>query len=544
MPSSSSDTVIAYHQATKHHLQRYARSAGYMDWANQPDPFRRYDDVVQISLPLGAASGNPSFADLFRFPGGRPRPLSLAAVGAFLELSLGLSAWKVAGASRWSLRINPSSGNLHPTEGHLILPPMKDLPGGIFHYTPLHPALEQRAQFSGHQWAALAKLFDGPGFMLALTTIFWRESWKYGERAYRYCSLDIGHALAAIEFAARLHSWRPICLTGVGDDQIRDLLGFGHVPWHPLEEEIPEVLCWISLDPEAKPPASRLPSSLMKMLNGLSFSGRPQILSARPVPWPIIEQVSRATVRPSSGSAAPITQGSPVADPHTSWGRWPAATIIRTRRSAVRFDAHKSTLTLDKFKAMLAMTITSSGDSPLAVAPHAPAVDLLLFVHRVSDLEPGLYLLLRTPGRREILQASIQREFEWRRVWPGFDFWRLQAGDLAFEAMEASCHQDIAAQGAFAAAMLAHFEPLLRSAPHAYRYLHWECGMIGQVLYLTAEACGLRGTGMGCFFDDEVHRLMAIRDLTFQVLYHFTVGYPVEDNRLTTLPAYHHLGHR
>ena len=44
-----------------------------------------------------------------------------------LELSLGLSAWKVYGTSRWSLRINPSSGNLHPTEAHLILPAMKGL---------------------------------------------------------------------------------------------------------------------------------------------------------------------------------------------------------------------------------------------------------------------------------------------------------------------------------------------------------------------------------------------------------------------------------
>ena len=39
-----------------------------------------------------------------------------------LRYSLGLSAWKQFRASRWSLRVNPSSGNLHPTEAYVVLP--------------------------------------------------------------------------------------------------------------------------------------------------------------------------------------------------------------------------------------------------------------------------------------------------------------------------------------------------------------------------------------------------------------------------------------
>ena len=31
-------TVMRYHQQTKHHFSRYARSPGHLDWANQPDP--------------------------------------------------------------------------------------------------------------------------------------------------------------------------------------------------------------------------------------------------------------------------------------------------------------------------------------------------------------------------------------------------------------------------------------------------------------------------------------------------------------------------
>jgi hypothetical protein len=53
-----------------------------------------------------------------------------------------------------------------------------------------------------------------------------------------------------------------------------------------------------------------------------------------------------------------------------------------------------------------------------------------------------------------------------------------------------------------------------------------------------AEAAGVRATGIGCFFDDPVHQVFGFRDLTFQSLYHFTIGGPLDDPRLTTLPPY------
>jgi hypothetical protein len=62
--------------------------------------------------------------------------------------------------------------------------------------------------------------------------------------------------------------------------------------------------------------------------------------------------------------------------------------------------------------------------------------------------------------------------------------------------------------------------------------------MIGQVLYLEAEALNLRGTGIGCFFDNPGHEMLGLQDLQFQDLYHFTVGGPVEDRRISTLPPY------
>ena len=113
--------------------------------------------------------------------------------------------------------------------------------------------------------------------------------------------------------------------------------------------------------------------------------------------------------------------------------------------------------------------------------------------------------------------------------------------ELRAKAAELSCHQDIAGSSAFSLGMIARFREPVTREPFRYRHLFWECGMIGQVLYLGAEAAGVRGTGIGCFFDDPVHRTLGLPDNTYQSLYHFTVGVPVDDPKLTTYPPYHHL---
>src|SRR3989442_87406 len=98
--------------------------------------------------------------------------------------------------------------------------------------------------------------------------------------------------------------------------------------------------------------------------------------------------------------------------------------------------------------------------------------------------------------------------------------------------------------------MIARFREDVETGLYRYRHLFCETGLIGQVLYLEAEAQGVRATGIGCFFDDPVHELMGLDvptvqtglpDDVFQSLYHFTVGGPREDARLATRAAYHNL---
>lgn len=158
--------VIEYHERTKHLPDRPARSSGYLDWANEPNPFRSYEGTNPLKLPLANTDKGVNYFNLFERKNNKPQPFSLTNIALFLELSMGLSAWKSYSGTSWSLRINPSSGNLHPTETHLILPPMQEdnNHGGVFHYNPLFHALESRAEFDEHFWLKIKEHFHLDGF--------------------------------------------------------------------------------------------------------------------------------------------------------------------------------------------------------------------------------------------------------------------------------------------------------------------------------------------------------------------------------------------
>jgi len=117
----------------------------------------------------------------------------------------------------------------------------------------------------------------------------------------------------------------------------------------------------------------------------------------------------------------------------------------------------------------------------------------------------------------------------------------LTEGDCRGASKKVSCGQDIAGDGAFSMGMVAQFDDSLKKyGAWFYKRLFWETGMLGQLLYLEAEAIGISSTGIGCFFDDPVHEIFGFKDTKFQSLYHFTIGGAIIDTRLTTLPAHEH----
>jgi hypothetical protein len=76
-----------------------------------------------------------------------PAALNRKSVGALLELGLGISAWKSNGVDRWTVRGNPSSGNLHPLEANVVMPATDLGPAGLYHSEALGLGLELPCAF-------------------------------------------------------------------------------------------------------------------------------------------------------------------------------------------------------------------------------------------------------------------------------------------------------------------------------------------------------------------------------------------------------------
>jgi hypothetical protein len=216
-----------------------------------------------------------------------------------------------------------------------------------------------------------------------------------------------------------------------------------------------------------------------------------------------------------------------------------ASGLIRRRRSAQAFDGATG-LTAPALFRLLDALLPRVGRPPWSLLATPPQVHPALFVHRVEGLTAGIYALVRDPVELPVLQAELRPDWLWAPV-PGcpdhLPLYLLAPLDTRDFAKQVSCHQDIAADGVLSLAMLARFDAIA-DRPWLYRLRFWEAGILGQALYLEAEAAGIQGTGIGCYFDDVLHQALGLKTTRFQDLYHFTLGTALLDRRLVSEPAY------
>jgi|AZIK01.1.fsa_nt_gi SagB-type dehydrogenase family enzyme len=548
-------SVSHYHQRSKHSITYgYASGPESIDWDSQPNPFRIYDAAPLLQLPLSAHKIDTPWSHLWHAEElsdiqasllSPLRTLDFTGLAQLLELALGLSAWKQYGTARWSLRCNPSSGNLHPTECYVVVCNIEGLEDGVYHYRADLHALEQRCLITTFTQTE-------PLLWLGFSSVHWREAWKYGERAYRYCQHDVGHALAAVSFAAKTLnlSARQLSPIALSDDDIAHLFGlnrrqdFMSENGREAEREYPD--CLLTLSGESV--SSHLLNELKQALKVAPWYGNANILDLRHMyQWPVIDEVEHSA---AINQQAIDTIKDKVASSRDGKSTWPqplsslcketAAYLIKQRRSAQAFDPNGA-ITLSDFYRILDHCLPRHDFPPSNVLPSANKVHLILFVHNVDGLDAGVYALPRTLSAISALKSQLREEFNWQRVVSAPDHLPLHSllkCSSRRTIAKLSCQQAIAGDSALSLVMLAEFDDVVQQ-PWQYRHLFWQAGAIGQLLYLEAEAIGLRGTGIGCYFDDAVHDMLGLAaDSSLQSLYHFTIGRPVMDNRITTWAPY------
>ena len=530
-----------YHQLTKHTLQSLLSTKHRLDWATQPDPFRIYDGAETLELPRQIQFDEIGMFELIERTHAlqglqkpeKSKPCTLESLSNLLFYSLAISAWKqIRGTDeRWALRVNPSSGNLHPTECHLLVNGFDGIEDGAYHYRVKDHLLEKRAAGNvlARVWKHLSSEDDRPAppAMLCLSSIFWREAWKYRDRAFRYCQLDLGHASAAACLAAGNLGWSTRVIAEFADETLAKFLGL-----QGSDEKLMVLIPLYSAGADRESSMSTPHSEVQS-----AFAGNPNQLSSSQVKYESIQEVYQATclsepeyqsrqeslnaparrfIEPPDG-AEKIDLKEVYYQPQE---QAIAANVIRTRRSAVDMDgqlrislARMSRIIIDSSRGFAS---SYSGVLPFQAAEFAQPffIHIILYVHRVDGIASGVYYFDRA----------------------GLHLSCLNETNVQTYAKFASCLQDIASDGVFAVCLIADMQSAFEVfGERAYRYVHQEAGFIGHLFYLTAHALGIDATGIGCFIDDEINRSMPPG---MEVVYNFTFGRATVDSRLSSLPAY------
>ena len=494
-------TWSEYHESTKHSIGSLRRAPHLLDWANMPDPFRHYEGVPVLDLPADPPVPEiPALAVLNGVSGATSAGDGAAFLSQLLFYSASISASKRVPSTGdlYALRVNPSSGNLHPTEFHFLTRGLNEWPDGLYHYRPSSHMAEQRAL--GDLNFNLADSDSSAPVVFALTSIAWRESWKYRDRAYRYCLHDIGHAWQALALAAQAIGCDTFAFGRFRDDEVSQSCGLEPDEWPMLIVELR---------------GRSIPVGERQSCQPIWYGGRANQISTQTIAYPYIEEIHTATklnrhAERGISAAEPSPTGSgQIKLPSAASSQRVFGEVARRRRSALDFQGSgMHSMSLAQLSAIL--SVASRPFSSDFVG--APFIQLYLYAHRIDDLAPGVYRLW--PDRAELEQ--------------------IRSGDQRLRAAGLSLGQDLAGNACVAFSMIGDLGRAVRAhGDRGYRYVHFEAGAIGHRLYLAAEAFGLAATGIGAFYDEEVHRYLNLTSKQGQVVYHFAIGYPVPDYRLS-----------
>jgi SagB-type dehydrogenase family enzyme len=172
-----------YHQNTKHSYLSIRTNPNRVDWNNPPNRFKSYSkDYKRVQL----LSENKNYN--------------------FLYLIAGISAKKTYPGIEYYLRINPSAGALYPNELYFQVRNTDGFEDGIYHLevSSSSAVLLKKLESNEGIENLLGLDYSVDGFMFFVSSLYFRSSWKYKNRAFRYCLLDAGHLIGSVEASSYL----------------------------------------------------------------------------------------------------------------------------------------------------------------------------------------------------------------------------------------------------------------------------------------------------------------------------------------------------
>jgi len=488
MHNKDIDQALEFHQRTKHSPESVRGSRHFLDWANQPLPFKIYRDLEARPLPAEIPStGTPALTAIASAGAASSgEPPRLAQLAHLLYHSAGITRRRPYPGGEILFRAAACTGALYQIELYLACGPLPDLPAGLYHFGPRDFALRRLREGDYRGLAAGAAggdpSLDRAAAIVFSTGTYWRNAWKYQARAYRHFGWDSGTLHANLLAAAESWGWRPRLVCGFADDQINRLLDVDP------GQEVALAMVALGSGPPALADSAAPPP--------LGFSTEP--LSRHQVDYPAMHEVHAASslhtteeaaawrqepieTRPLPPPAEDLVPPAPLGDDQIPGDTIEA--VIQRRGSSRGF--HRRPIRLDQLSTLLDR---STRGIPADFSPSAGTLnDLYLIVHAVEGLDPGAYVY-----------RTAERSLE-----------RLKRGDFRRQAAYLALDQDLAGDAAVAVFFLTDLERWLgRFGNRGYRAVQLEAGILGGKMYLAAYSQRLGATGL-TFYDDEVVRFFS-----------------------------------
>jgi SagB-type dehydrogenase family enzyme len=519
MPNNANtETAWNYHEATKHSYTSVRTNPHFLDFGNQPLPFKIYPALEPSRMP--AEVRQTGVAALSAIAAGIPAQtntaLDLEAVAQLLYLSAGITRQRKYSGGEIYFRAAACTGALYEVELYLVCGDVcgevANLEAGVYHFAPAEFGL--RRLRAGDYRSVLVEATGGePAIAHAPLTIvctctYWRNAWKYQARTYRHFGWDNGTLLANLLAVATALGLPAKVVCGFVDATVNRLLdvdsqrevafslvALGHDSGlsarpAPPPQTAPQALAEISPLGLETVPLSRdeIDYPLMREMHAASsLHSAEEVAAWRGDTAPGHTEMRTAEIGGTGTTdfpppAGPVIQLTPLSD--AEMPRDPIEQVILRRGSSRQFA--RTPITLTQLSTML--DLATRGIPADFLNPFRSQLNhLCLIVHAVEGLEAGAYVFHRD---RRVLECLKRGNF------------RDQAGYLGLE-------QQLPADAAVDIFFLADLRSVFdRFGNRGYRAVQLEAGILGGKLYLAAYAQRLGATGL-TFYDDDVIRFFS-----------------------------------
>ncbi len=503
MQNRDTGAAFNYHESTK---------LAYINLATKPPLYKSYTGLPALSLPAEFSSPEiPALEAIGTYEAtGGPEP-TLSTLTQLLYHCAGVTRvgnFRIAGEVHF--RAAASAGGLYPVETYVVCQDLEGLESGVYHFGPDTFKLTRLrpGDFRGHLARAAGgddRIASAP-MTVVFTTVFWRSSWKYRSRGYRYCFWDNGTVAANLLSVASAAGLPARVVNAFVDREVDDLLGIDGVGEAST--------CLLAIG-EPSGEAEETSATNLGPVGGQSV-----ITAPGEIDYPDIRETHAATLladavdvensRGGLGITAPAPNGPffPFPDGAASaLVSRPLGQTIRERGSTRRFG-HDS-ISLAQLAAVVG-SATVGVPADFLGDPGDSLLDLYLIVNAVDDLPGGAYYY--SPSRTGLY---LLKEGEFRQ----------EAGHLGFE-------QALPHDASAVAFFMADLGPILeRYGNRGYRAAQLEAGIVGGKLYLASHSLGLGASGL-TFYDDEVTEFFSPHAAGKGAMFVVPIGVTAEVNRV------------